>query len=465
MSVPSASSGVLPPPPFGLRVPTAGVPWWSLVVVTSALTALLTMISLQLGCTLALVVLSLGLYARDRTAGLVALWMIWLLAPFMRRVLFLIEPIETAEPLALAPFVVTAAIAALEWRRGAVSRRVKRLLLLVAAGYAIGIPTGLVAPQSAAFALFAYLTAAGCVLIGYRDGGESGRNALQTVLLTVTPFLALYAFRQYFLPLPEWDFVWLETSGINSAGSSEEGRVRVWGTLNSPGTFAAVLGLAGVAYAALPRFSPASFAGALAILGALALTFVRSSWLALAVAILAIVLVSRGASIKRVAVVAATMLVLAPVALGGSTGAAVGDRFDTLGNLGSDESAQARLLTSAYLVPNAVQLPLGVGLGQAGEATRLNGGGGFRYTDNGYLSLLFQVGPFGFVLVMAAFIQGPRSAWRNAWKARQATDVLTVGALTFLVIAMLAGDTLFGVTGMVFWYISGLAMRREEDAT
>lgn len=462
MSAPDASPAAAAARPRPeLRLPSSGVAWWGLVLIASALTARLTMDSLQLGCTVALVVLTVGLYARNRTAGLVAVWALWLLAPLLRRLFFLIEPIETAEPLALAPFLVTAVVVALELRRVSLSRRSRRLLMAVGAGYAIGIPAGLVAPASAAFALFAYLTAAGCFVIGYRDG-EARSLALRNVLLVLTPILALYAFRQYYLPLPEWDDVWLETADINSAGSLEEGRVRVWGTLNSPGTFAAILGLAAVAYVTLPRLTPARLVGALPIFGALALTYVRSAWFALVVAILAIAVVTRGAAARRVAAVGVVLAVLAPFALGGSTGAAVGERFGSLGALGQDESAQERSSTSLRLVPVALSLPLGRGVGQAGEATRLAGGGGFRYTDNGYLSLLFQVGPFGFLLVFAAIFTAVRSAWRAAWRGAEARDVLAVGLLSFLAVSMFAGDALFGVTGMVFWYTSGLAMRRDE---
>lgn len=459
---PTSAALAVPARP-GLGLPTGGLPWWLLVVVASLVTARLTMLSVQLGCTVALVVLVAGLYVANRTAGLAAVWLVWILTPFVRRVFFLSDPIETADPLALAPFLVTAVVVAFELTQVELSRRSRRLLVLVAAGYAIGVPLGVLkSPPAAAFALFAYITAAGCFLIGYRDGDGERRQVLPSVLLVAMPFVALYALRQYYFdPLPEWDAVWLETADINSAGSPDGSRVRVWGTLNSPGTFAVVLGVTAAIFVARERMSPERLAGALTVLGALALTYVRSAWLGLVVAILVVLTVTRGAALRRVAPLLLVMVALGPLVIGGSVGAALGDRATSIATPGEDESAQERVATPTRLVPSALTLPLGRGVGQAGEATRL-AGGGFRYTDNGYLSLLFQVGPFGFLLVMAAIVAIARTAWRNAWNLPETADVVTLGVLSFMLVTMLAGDQLYGVGGMIFWYVSGFAVRRGE---
>jgi hypothetical protein len=446
----------------GPRLPASGVGWWLLVILAAAATARLTMVSVQLGCALALTVLVVGLYFANRTTGLWAVWLVWLLSPFLRRVFFLSDPIEDSDPLALLPFVVTAIVIAVEYTRVDLDPRSRRLLVLVTAGYAIGVPLGfLFSPAAASFALFAYLTAAGCFVIGYREGEEGRIAVLPRVLMVAAPLLAAYAFRQYFLPLPEWDQVWFETADINSAGSPDGDRIRVWSTLNSPGTFGLILGVAGVCFVAMTRLTPLRLLGAMSVFGALALTYARSAWFGTVVAILAVAFVTRGKAIVRVGAVGLMLAALVPIAFGGATGAALGDRADTFGSLGQDESAQERLATSIRVLPNALALPLGRGVGQAGEATRLSGGG-FRFTDNGYLSLMFQVGPFGFLLVMAAVVMAFRSAWRNAWRRPQEVDVLILAIFLFLIVTMFAGDQLYGVGGMIFWYMAGMAMRRGQ---
>jgi hypothetical protein len=449
-------------PRDALRLPTDGPAWWLMVLALSAVTAAVTMTSVQMGCALALVILTVGLYSADRTAGVIAVWTIWLLAPLLRRVFFLSDPIEDADPLALAPFVATGAVAAAEALRGSLSKRVRRMLAFVLAGYIIGMPVGfLQSPESAAFGFFAYLSGAACLVIGYREAQERRTLVLPAVLIVLVPVLALYAFRQYYLPLPEWDQVWFNTAEIGTTGSPDEGRVRVWGTLNSPGTFATVLAVATIVYLTVKRLTPFHIVGGLAVLGALALTYVRSAWIGVVAAAVAIAVVSRGAALSRLVVLGLLMVALAPVAFSGSAGAALTDRFNTLGALESDESAQTRSTTGFRLVPRALQQPLGVGVGQAGEASRL-GGRGFRYTDNGYLSLLFQTGPVGFVLVMTALVMVLRSAWRNVRRFADATNVLVAGVLAYFLVTMIAGDQLYGVPGMMLWYVGGVAVARAE---
>jgi putative inorganic carbon (HCO3(-)) transporter len=454
------------PAPFPVRrplgLPSSGPLWWLLVIAASLLTARLTLMSIQYGCTIALVVVTVGLYARSRTAGLVAVWLCWLLAPFLRRIFLLSDPVVGAEPLALAPFLVTAIVAGLELQRVTLSPRARRMLLMVFAGYAIGVPVGFAhAPPAAAFAFFAYLTAAACFVIGYREAKEE-RPVLPRLLIASAPFLALYAFRQYYLlPLPEWDEVWRDASDFGTGGSDDQGRIRVWSTLNSPGTFASVMGIAAICYLTTRRLTPWTMAGALAVLGALALTYVRSAWLGLAVTLVAIVLISRGAALKRVLPLLIVLAALGPVALGGSTEAALTERASSFGTIETDTSGGDRWGASYILVPHALSQPLGVGIGQAGEPTRL-GGGGVRVTDNGYLSLLLQTGPFGFLLVATALVGAARSAWRNAWRRPKGLDLLVFGIVTFSAVIAIFGDQLYGLGGMILWYAAGIAVRRHE---
>ena len=453
------------PPQRPLSLPSGGPAWWALVLVVSVVTAQVSLISIQYGCTVALVVVTLGLYVRNRTAGLVAMWLTWLLLPFVRRILLLSETgaeVEAADPLALAPFLVTAVVVALEIQLASLSARARRILVRVAIGYSIGIPLGfLLAPPATAFAFFAYLTAAGCFVIGYREAKDA-TPVLPRLLIAAAPFLALYAFRQYYIePLPEWDEVWQQTSDFGTAGSSDQGRIRVWATLNSPGTFSGVMAVSALCYVAARRLTPWVLVGSVAVMGALALTYVRSAWIGVAVTLIALVWVSRGRVLKRVLPVVAVSAVIAPIALGSSTQAALTDRLDTLGSVESDESGGDRAGTSLALVPFAAFNPIGTGLGQAGEPTRL-GGGGIRVTDNGYLSLLLQVGPFGFALIAGALYSATRTAWRAARRRPSGIDLLAFAILTLSAIAAVFGDHLYGVGGMFVWYAAGLAVRRDE---
>jgi O-antigen ligase len=452
--------------PLPLAVKELG--WWALVAGASVTTAALTMRSPQLGATAALLVLAVGLHQARRPAGLTVVWLTWLLCPWLRRVLALEAPSGAADPLALAPFLVTGCIVAIELARSQLSRFATWVLAVAGAGYLVGVPAGLSAPSATAFALFAYLVAVGCFVIGYREPVHLGPLALRRVLLLATPLLSLYSLRQYIGPLPDWDAAWLSSveDTLNTVGSPDEGHIRVFGTLNSPGTFAAVLGLAAVCYLAQRRMGPLRLAGLGIVLAALLLTYVRGAWVSVVAGMLAVVLASRGRAGWRVLLVSG-LLVVALAALagrGGGTGQSIVGRADTLGNLNSDESARARVATPQQLLPQAIASPIGHGVGSAGEASKLATTTQLRNTDNGYLSLLFQTGPFGFLLVLGAAVAAGRRAIGNLGRhENDSVDVLVVALLAFLSVGLFAGDLLYGVTGMIFWYVLGVAVGRSED--
>jgi hypothetical protein len=138
-------------------------------------------------------------------------------------------------------------------------------------------------------------------------------------------------------------------------------------------------------------------------------------------------------------------------------------RASTFGSLNGDVSARARVATPLQVLPSAVTQPAGHGIGSAGEASRLGPSSQLRNTDNGYLSLIYQVGPFGFVLVLGAAMVGLARAAGNLGRYRSdPLDVLVLGMLGFLMVGMLGGDLLYGVTGMIFWYLLGVAVKRSE---
>jgi hypothetical protein len=148
----------------------------------------------------------------------------------------------------------------------------------------------------------------------------------------------------------------------------------------------------------------------------------------------------------------------------GQTGKAIVGRASTFGDLNQDLSAQQRVATPLALVPEAVTQPFGHGIGSAGEASRLGPSSALRNTDNGYLSLLYQAGPLGFVLVMgAALVALMRAVGNLSRYGSEPLDVLVIAMLGFLLIGMIGGDLFYGVTGMIFWYLLGVVVKRSES--
>ena len=422
-------------------------------------------VSLQAACALALVVLVVALYQQDDQWGLLALLLFWLFAPFIRRLLGLMTGPVGSDPLSLAPFMATAAIAALALVQTHVPTKVRVVLLLAAGGFALGLPVGFIAgPQAAIYAFIAYLAAVSAAVLGFAEGVRRSDSMVRKVLIIALPVVAAYAIAQHYLPLTPWDQHWVNTTDFNSIGTGRDNKVRSFGTLNSPGTLGALLAMSLFCYMTVRHHRFWAIVGATIVLVGLSLTFVRSAWWALVIAGVAHVIASRGES-ARVVFGACTITVIAALALSPVSSAArdVVNRFESITHLGGDRSATDRQTSFSQVLPKAVTAPAGHGLGTAGESTKLGEETALRYADNGYLSLMYQVGPLGFLLVLAAMAYVLRAAWNGAREPGpgQQWRLAMFAILVYVVFMLPSGDTFYGSSGIVLWFIAGQALAYE----
>jgi hypothetical protein len=448
---------------FGTR---AAELWWVLLFggLCAAVLIWLLTVSPQAGWAFVLVVAVIALHQYDRRWGIAAMFLLWLLGPMVRRMFLLMTgPVDT-DPLSLAPFIATAVIAGLEFARTQVAWSVRRVIVLASAGFAIGVPLGLASsPEGALYASFAYLAGVSGAVLGYNEGPRLRDSNLRLILLAAVVPIGLYAIAQRTLPLPVWDREWLDAFEFVSIGGIDS-PIRVYGSLNGPGTLAPLLGLALLCCLTVRRHARVVLVSAVILTVALSLTFVRSAWVALIVAAIAHVVASRGRSARQI-VAAAGVIVLITIALApfSNTAADVVSRFSTIGQTSSDSSTMARKQSFNQLFPQAISAPLGHGLGTAGEATRLHGESDLRAVDNGYLSLLYQVGPIGFMLVAIALGFIAKSAWNGArdsgpgWELR----LLLFSMLVYLLVLLTSGDVFYGPSGVILWLIGGQVLGYE----
>ncbi|MEX2447947.1 MAG: O-antigen ligase family protein [Solirubrobacterales bacterium] len=427
----------------------------------------------QLAATVALLVLLPAVRAQSRTAGLMTLWAYWLLVPMLRRMLDLAEPTSGADPLSLLPFLGTAVLALMELRENRLDRRARLILAGAGVGFLLGLPMGLLAdPAAVSFAALAYLAGLSAFVIGWGDTmrPHSGMTLYRALAAALIP-LSLYAVAQYFLPLSGWDALWVETGELGSVGAPQEDHIRVFSTLNSPFTFAIALATGIMLGLGVVRTLPASLLLTLPMILALALTYVRSAWLALVVGVLVFALAARGRASGRIVAVVSVCLV-ALVAVGGSnpTTQAFTQRVTSLGSPEEDVSAQERIETTSKLVPASIRQPLGAGLGQAGLAVRLEDAGEedakLVDVDDGYLSLLYQSGPFGLLLVLAAIFASVSAAIRVLGRAdpdSRLAPAALLATLMMLLVALASADVFFGLPGAIFWYLCGVAVAYASD--
>jgi hypothetical protein len=433
------------------------------ILVVGGLSALLVaaavMVSVQVATAFTLVALVIALHQYNRQWGIIAMFAFWFIAPGLRRVEGLMTGYLESDPLSLAPFLATSAIAGLELLRFHVPTVIRRILLAAAGGFALGLPLGFVAgPRSGMYAFVAYLAAVSAAVLGVGERTSARESTLRKVLLYGVPPIAAYAIYQHISGLPTWDQEWLNATQFGSIGIEGGEAVRVFSSLNSPGTLASLLGLSLLMFLTVHHLRwPAALALVVVCVGS-SLTFVRSAWVGLIVAGLAHVIASRGASARvvfgTVAAIMITAVALSPVS---STAHNVVDRFKTVKNLGQDTSATERQATFSDTLPIAARAPIGHGLGSAGEATKLEGESLLRAPDNGYLALMYQVGPVGFLIVVGALGYILVAAWNGARARAPGQDLRLVlfAMFVFLLVTLAAGDEFYGSHGVVLWFIAG----------
>jgi hypothetical protein len=442
--------------------------WLGLVILPAAVVlAWLLTTSLRAAIALVIVLLVVGLHQHNRRLGLWGLFAFWCLAPELRRALDLLTGFSGSDPLSVAPFVATGILAAIEFYRVKLAARARRIFLIGGIGFLVGLPLGLLHPKSGLYALVAYLAGLAALVLGVNDAPTLRRSTLRQILIFGVPLIAVYAIvAQRILHLPSWEQAWLNNVSFSSIGADSSGHVRVFGPLNAPGTLAPLLGLSLLAYITVkPRSSltrNVAVASALALAVALELTFVRSSWLALPVAALAHVFASRGRSARLVfgvaAVIVAGTLALSPVS---PTARDVVNRASTFGSLSGDTSATARSATLSGTLPTAIRAPLGHGLGTAGQPSQLNTAqADLPVPDDGYLSLMYQVGPAGFLLVITALALMVKAAWESARSDGPERDMgaLLFAMLVFMLVVLASGDAFYGLGGLTLWFIGGQAL-------
>jgi len=350
-----------------------------------------------------------GLVLLGRPAGFAIFNLgIWVWAPFVRRIIDYGTYYHQIHPALLAPplLAAMAALAFRTWREGLAQAPAFVVLgLPMLWGLAVGLMNGALVP-----AAFAVLTWGGPVFLGlYVLGARRRAPGLEAQVLRALSILAftasVYGILQFINP-PIWDRLWMINSGLPVLGAPVPFSVRVFGPLNSPVPFAAVMVAGFIATVLDPQ--PWRWILAPTMLVALMLSLVRSEWAALALAIVAVALFAGAASLLRVArmfVVVAIVAVMGLPLLGHEPiRRAVEARLATFQSGSSDTSFRDRMIL--YTNFTFDEPVIGLGLGRTDTATRLSTARGNMDGKNGTMDsgVLQAVNTFG--LPMAIVLMG-----------------------------------------------------------
>lgn len=284
------------------------------------------------------------------------------------------------------------------------------------------------------------------------------RRVLMKTFITGSIVMGAYGIMQYIL-MPPWDALWLLLSGMTSSmGQPVPFGVRVFSTLNSTGPFSTAM-TAGIVLAMVPPYRGRLIAAGLATVG-LALTLARSSWGGAFIALMFMLTVLDART--KIRILFAILIISAlsiPFLTSGPGSERLQSRFNTVGNLGNDNSFQSRTDFYQTFFTQATENMAGVGMGRVGTGVRLAsdsdnsgaGGGGNSVFDSGLMAVPFTLGWPGALLFC---IGVGASLWRAAkvmFGVRKDLFVAASFALSLSIFAqMVFANTLIGLPGIIY---------------
>lgn len=359
--------------PGSLRAPASSWPWFALGALGSTGAVGIALIgSLQLGALL-LILIGFAILVVPERIVLAAC----LSAPYLglvRRIIATETGNVAFDPITLAPALGIAMAAVMTIGRLRTSRRRSVPLVLafmaLPAGMAVAALTGRVTVDS----LYSLaMTLLPLMFVWLIVSGKL-RDTMPALAMWFPLFMipaAVYGVFQFYL-LPYWDAEWMTSSGLASIGAPVPLQVRVFGTSESPGVYAAflaaavVMSISNAIGSRRPSAAVPWIGLSIALLYPLLLTAVRTALLAtlIAAGLLAITRARGLSQLLPVLPILAVVLLLPRIldSAGGVSSVLVTERYTSF-DAADDPSFQARLQLIDYLA-NPIRYFLGSSTGR-----------------------------------------------------------------------------------------------------
>lgn len=350
----------------------------------------------------AVTLLAVGLADRSPAHYLkLLLWTIFL-APGLRHVVDYHTSFSQSNPIMLSTFLIVFAatpsilLHLLNARRYAFEFIV--LILSVLSGLGIALQTGaILQPMLAGMRWLAPLWF-GLYLLAHAESLPAIRHAVQRSFLLGLPVIAIYGIVQ-FVDIQPWDIYYMKMAPIDSIGYPVPFAVRVFGTLNSPGTL--VDCLATGILLLLPNLRGARWLLVPLCLGAMVLTTQRAAFASFVLAIVVLlVLGGNGGLRRRVGGVVVAIVVVCGLLLSVPE---VAKKIDGIANsmvsLQKDDSAKHRLEQYEQVFATLDQTKLGRGLSWQNNSLYIADGHDIP-VDSGFIDVYVALGVLGGTLFL-----------------------------------------------------------------
>lgn len=290
------------------------------------------------------------------------------------------------------------------------------------------------------------------VLMVRSDQSDNVLAAAARAFLLLGPVIGIYGIAQHLAP-QAWDQFWMVASKIPSIGQPFPGQVRVFGTMNSPVSFAAYATFGLLLFGFMPRsFVPPILVPLVAILPlgiAILLTSVRTAWISASVSLLFCLLFRRTRGRATLMIVCLSFAAVFAVSFT-SFGDVIASRFATLdGNVAGDGSGSERLGDYFHVFSEDSRYIFGTGLAPVDGDTKLSA------LDGQILMAGVQMGTvFGVLYVVGMVWAGVRAVLQvrgSADPLRLVAAALVVGNLAVIPLTAVG----IGEIGFLFWMAVG----------
>lgn len=378
-------------------------------------------------------------------------------------------------PLAALPILMLVPAAAMLFAGRA--RRINRSLEIVSLLWMLGFSYALVVAFLAGH-LFGgvYTFVQFCLPLGFglwlatrSEDADIWYRRISETMIVLAFISGVYGIIQYTV-LPPWDSAWMTSVSMDSNGAALPFEVRVFSTLNSPGTFAAFLTVATIMF--LPRLTLRSGLLLVPIFIGLGLTMVRAGWVTLlfCIVVFALLTTRRTQLLKGVATfigIGVLTIALSPLFFTAGIGTNLQNRLSSLSSIGSDASAADRAGQMADAFRFGIGDPEGAGLGFVGVGTRLDSAQATASNlDSGYLSRFVEMGVPGTIAFLASLgfaLSAAGGVWktavRNGDTQMQDRAALAITMQVALLALNLFGDASMGFPAILAWTTLGLVLR------